>query len=64
MVARCVYCQAFLGDREPLDDPSVTHGACDPCIERALAEWDAAMGETAPKGGEHPGASGGPGEPV
>jgi len=34
-----------IGDREPLDDPAVTHGACDPCVERALAEWAELVGE-------------------
>ncbi len=55
MVARCVYCQASLGHREPLDDPAVTHGACDPCVERALAEWAALTGEPVPdwKGPEY-----------
>lgn len=46
MVARCVYCKRFIGDREPLDDPPVTHGACDPCVEVALAEWAVLVGET------------------
>jgi hypothetical protein len=39
VVARCVYCKQVIGDREPLEDPSVSHGACDPCVEVALAEW-------------------------
>jgi hypothetical protein len=60
MVAQCVYCQAFLGHREPFDDPAITHGACDPCIERALAEWAALTGEAVPEMGE----PGGPSQPL
>ena len=41
MVAACAYCKSFIALREPFDDPSVTHGACDPCIERMLREWEA-----------------------
>lgn len=39
MVAWCAYCQSFIAVREPLDDPAVTHGACDACVDRVLREW-------------------------
>ena len=47
MVAACAYCKSFIALREPLDDPSVTHGACDPCVDRMLREWEALTGRSA-----------------
>lgn len=31
MTARCMDCQVEIGPREPLADPSVTHGLCQAC---------------------------------
>jgi hypothetical protein len=44
----CVYCHQIIGDREPLDNPAVTHGACEPCLKKALDEWAAPGGESIP----------------
>jgi methanogenic corrinoid protein MtbC1 len=27
----CAYCQSFLGESRPYDNPAMTHGICDPC---------------------------------
>lgn len=34
MIRWCGYCQAFLGERAPYDDPSFTHGICESCAAR------------------------------
>jgi hypothetical protein len=44
VVAACAYCKSFIALREPFDDPTVTHGACDPCAERIIREWEARTG--------------------
>lgn len=31
MIRWCSYCQKFLGERAPFDDPSFTHGICERC---------------------------------
>jgi hypothetical protein len=51
VVAACAYCKSFIALREPFDDSTVTHGACDPCVERLLREWEALTGpEAGPTG--------------
>jgi hypothetical protein len=40
MHAICSYCEADLGQREPLDDPRVTHSICEPCFEHFEAQWN------------------------
>jgi hypothetical protein len=34
MVTICAWCQRYLGTKEPLADPSVTHGICKTCALR------------------------------
>jgi hypothetical protein len=34
MVTVCAWCQKYMGSREPLHDPSVSHGICSGCVER------------------------------
>jgi methanogenic corrinoid protein MtbC1 len=34
MIRWCSYCQHFLGERAPFDDPTFTHGICDACEAR------------------------------
>ena len=38
MKAICAWCNKALGEREPLDDPQITHGIC-PACQRAL-DWE------------------------
>jgi PAS domain-containing protein len=40
MRAICSYCEAEMGEREPLGDPRVTHGICQPCFDYFEAQWD------------------------
>jgi hypothetical protein len=35
----CSYCEAHLGHKEPLDDPSVSHGMCVPCLDHFRRQW-------------------------
>ena len=39
MVNVCAWCDRFLGIKDPLDVPSVTHGICKPCSTRQM--WEA-----------------------
>ena len=32
----CAWCKKFMGNKEPLDDPSITRGMCEEC-ERELS---------------------------
>lgn len=34
MVTVCAWCQKFMGSKEPLHDPAVSHGICGDCVER------------------------------
>ena len=34
MITVCAWCQKYLGSKEPLEDPSVSHGICSACMER------------------------------
>ena len=34
MVTVCAWCQKYMGSKEPLHNPGVSHGICDDCIER------------------------------
>jgi len=34
MVTVCAWCQKYMGSKEPLHDPAVSHGICSDCIER------------------------------
>lgn len=31
MIRECAWCKRILGEKEPLDDPKVTHGICENC---------------------------------
>src|SRR5512143_1549460 len=30
----CAWCQKYMGSKEPLHDPAVSHGICNECMER------------------------------
>ena len=34
MVTVCAWCQRYMGSKEPLHDPAVSHGICSGCVER------------------------------
>jgi hypothetical protein len=34
MVTVCAWCQKYMGSREPLHNPAVSHGICNECVER------------------------------
>jgi hypothetical protein len=34
MITVCAWCQSYMGSKEPLDDPGITHGICAPCAKR------------------------------
>jgi hypothetical protein len=34
MVTVCAWCQSYMGSKEPLEDPGVTHGICNACVKR------------------------------
>lgn len=34
MVTVCAWCQKYMGSKEPLHDPAVSHGICSDCLER------------------------------
>ena len=36
----CSFCRADLGDKEPVDLDSVTHGMCDACADHFGKQWD------------------------
>jgi len=36
----CSFCRVELGDKEPLDGDSVTHGMCDSCADHFGQQWD------------------------
>ena len=39
MVTVCAWCERYMGSKEPLNDPSVSHGICADCVEvQALRE--------------------------
>jgi hypothetical protein len=38
MVTVCAWCQKYMGSKEPLHDPAVSHGICGECIERESLE--------------------------
>ena len=47
MIRWCSYCQGFLGEIAPFDDPTFTHGLCEPCFAR-LERDEPLIEETAP----------------
>ena len=38
MVTVCAWCQKYMGSKEPLHDPAVSHGICSDCIERETGD--------------------------
>jgi hypothetical protein len=34
MVTVCAWCQKYMGSKEPLQNPGVSHGICSACVER------------------------------
>jgi hypothetical protein len=34
MITVCAWCQKYMGSKEPLHDPAVSHGICNECVER------------------------------
>ncbi len=34
MIRVCAWCNGYIGEKEPFDDPAVTHGMCDDCAEQ------------------------------
>jgi hypothetical protein len=38
MVTVCAWCQKYMGSKEPLHNPAVSHGICDACAERDSLE--------------------------
>ncbi len=34
MITVCAWCQSYMGSKEPMHDPGVTHGICSPCGKR------------------------------
>ena len=38
MITVCAWCQSYLGSKEPMDDPGITHGICTPCAQRQTLE--------------------------
>jgi hypothetical protein len=38
MVTVCAWCQRYMGSKEPLSDPAVSHGICGPCQELQSAD--------------------------
>lgn len=47
MIRWCSYCQDFLGEVAPFDNPAFTHGICKPCNAR-LKKHEAVYDETEP----------------
>ena len=37
----CAWCNTQMGEREPLDDKSETHGICKPCLRNLMREQNA-----------------------
>ena len=40
----CAWCQKSMGETEPLEDKSITHGMCPECYEDNVAKWKAKHG--------------------
>ena len=38
MIRQCCRCGEIYGEKEPLEDKSVTHGYCDKCFEEEMKE--------------------------
>lgn len=38
MIRRCAWCKQVIGEKEPMDDNSETHGVCEWCSAGLMAE--------------------------
>jgi len=38
MIRICMICKEVIGEKEPLDDKSATHGICDKCLDLELTK--------------------------
>ncbi len=38
MIRVCCKCEKIIGEKEPLDDPSETHGYCEECLQNEFIE--------------------------
>jgi hypothetical protein len=43
MIRVCYRCKTVIGEKEPFDDKSETHGLCDPCFEQEKVEIRCAL---------------------
>lgn len=50
MIRVCCYCNAKMGEKEPLEDKTETHGICKKCYRKVTAMIDKTKAKT--KGGE------------
>jgi hypothetical protein len=48
VVAACAYCKGFIGLREPVENPSITHGICEACLVEQLRECECEVADSAP----------------
>lgn len=51
MRVACAWCKRDMGYKEPLDDPSISHGMCDECRHKQAAEGEAYFTLNPPKNG-------------
>lgn len=40
MLIICAYCNSMMGEKEPFDDPSKTHGICPKCFMRVTNKFE------------------------
>ncbi len=45
MIQQCCLCKKVYGQKEPMNDPSVTHGYCGPCTISELEKLEKYMQE-------------------
>jgi len=38
MIRQCCKCKKILGEKEPLEDKSITSGYCDQCLDEVMRE--------------------------
>jgi hypothetical protein len=48
VVAACAYCKGFIALRDPVEDPSITHGICEACLAEQLREFGSELADSAP----------------
>lgn len=37
MITKCAWCNVILGEKEPFNDPTISHGICQVCFDKHLA---------------------------